>query len=176
MPLLFSLGIKGALATVQAQLQEGEYLFAFLDDVYALCPPERVCEIYAALEAALGSEAGIRLHEGKTKVWNKAGVPPVERGGVPDGVGNCVGEGQAAEARRSAEGPGVGDESAEERAKRVVRDAWSPTGVKVLGSPIGSAEFIVQLCNERTDEERVLLDAIPHVPDLQCAWHGAHSN
>ena len=53
MPLLFSLGIKGALATVQSQLQEGEHLFAFLDDVYSLCPPARVCVIYAALEQAL---------------------------------------------------------------------------------------------------------------------------
>ena len=39
MPALFSLGQRGALEAVQANLEEGETLFAFLDDVYAVSPP-----------------------------------------------------------------------------------------------------------------------------------------
>ena len=37
MPLLFCLAVHDALAGVKEQLQEGEVIFAFLDDVYALC-------------------------------------------------------------------------------------------------------------------------------------------
>ena len=46
MPLLFSLAVHNALAEVQAELQPGEFLFAFLDDVYVLSLPERTRKIY----------------------------------------------------------------------------------------------------------------------------------
>ena len=36
MPALFSLGQKAALQAVQQQLQPGEALYAFLDDVYTI--------------------------------------------------------------------------------------------------------------------------------------------
>ena len=35
------LAVHDALAEVKEQLQDGEVIFAFLDDVYALCAPER---------------------------------------------------------------------------------------------------------------------------------------
>ena len=73
MPLLFSIGIQGALEEVATMLFPGEQLCAFLDDVYVLCPPERVKPIFDAL---LFRVAGIHLHLGKTKVWNKGGVEP----------------------------------------------------------------------------------------------------
>ena len=38
MPLLFSLGQHRALQAVAAQLQDGEKLFAFLDDICVVCP------------------------------------------------------------------------------------------------------------------------------------------
>ena len=38
MPLLFSFGQHRALQAVAAQLQDGEKLFAFLDDIYVVCP------------------------------------------------------------------------------------------------------------------------------------------
>ena len=76
MRLLFALGIHEALSQVSAQLQPGEDLCAFLDDVYALCSPERVRPIYNLLAEAFRRHAGIELHAGKTKVWNKAGIEP----------------------------------------------------------------------------------------------------
>ena len=76
MPLLFALGIHDALAEVASNLQEGEDICAFLDDVYALCSPERVRPIYDSLHESLRRHAGIQLHEGKTKVWNRSGVEP----------------------------------------------------------------------------------------------------
>ena len=84
MPLLFSLGIHDAIQHVASQLRPDEQVFAYLDDVYAICAPERVVEVYDLLRAALGELAGIHLHTGKTRVWNKSGQPPenVDRLGV----------------------------------------------------------------------------------------------
>ena len=76
MPLLFSSGLHDALASLQARLQEGEYLFAFLDDVYAVVAPDRVRPVYDMLAEAVLEVAGIHLNEGKTRVWNRAGVAP----------------------------------------------------------------------------------------------------
>ena len=42
MPLLFSLGQHSAL-----DAEEGERLFAFLDDLYVLCDPGRVAEVHS---------------------------------------------------------------------------------------------------------------------------------
>ena len=133
MPLLFSLAIHNALEEVRGQMQEGELLFAFLDDIYIVSSPVRTRAIYDLLQDHLHRMAGIQLHEGKTRVWNRAGVCPPN---VAD----------------------LGDE------------VWSPRGVKILGTPVGSPEFIHALTMERLEEERQLWKAIDWVPDLQCAW------
>ena len=133
MPLLFSLAIHNALEEVRGQMQEEELLFAFLDDIYIVSSPVRTRAIYDLLQDHLHRMAGIQLHEGKTRVWNRAGVCPPN---VAD----------------------LGDE------------VWSPRGVKILGTPVGSPEFIHPLTMERLEEERQLWKAIDWVPDLQCAW------
>ena len=43
-------------------------------------------------------------------------------------------------------------------------------GLKILEAPVGSRRFVHEKVMERVDEERRLWEAIPHVPDLQCAW------
>ena len=78
MPYLFSIGIQGALEEVAATLQPGEQLCAFLDDIYALCQPDRVKAIYDTLAECLFRVAGTRLHQGKTRVWNRGGVQPAD--------------------------------------------------------------------------------------------------
>ena len=61
MPALFSLGQRAALHTVQAELQDGENLFAFIDDIYVLVPPNRVRPVYDLLSHHLFTSAQIRL-------------------------------------------------------------------------------------------------------------------
>ena len=78
MALLFSLAIHNALKDVQGHLESGELLFAFLDDVYVVCLPHRVRSIFNLLGDRLSTMTGIRLHEGETRVWNKAGECPEE--------------------------------------------------------------------------------------------------
>ena len=76
MPLLFSLAIHNALAEVRLHLQEGELLFAFLDDVYVVSKPDRTRVLYDLLADRLHAMAGIQLHEGKTRTWNVGGECP----------------------------------------------------------------------------------------------------
>ena len=53
---------------------------------------------------------------------------------------------------------------------RVGRRSVNPTGIKILGTPVGSEEFHLVCTRERLAEEAVLWRAIPWVQDLQCAW------
>ena len=43
-------------------------------------------DVYALLQAALRDMSGIHLHEGKTRVWNKAGLEPAGIDALGDGV------------------------------------------------------------------------------------------
>ena len=79
MPYLFSWGIHDALAEVARKLQADEDIFAFLDDVYVVSEPARTQTSYEDLAHELLTKAGIQLHLGKTRVWNRNGV-------IPDGV------------------------------------------------------------------------------------------
>ena len=48
-------------------------------------------------------------------------------------------------------------------------EVWSPRGLKILGTPLGSDAFVQEMCEERLQSEQELWDAIPSVPYLQCA-------
>ena len=76
MPLLFSLAIHNALAAVKEELEAGEMLFAFLDDIYVFSRSDRTRPIYNLLAEKLHLQAGIQLHASKTRTWNKSGTRP----------------------------------------------------------------------------------------------------
>ena len=67
MPAFYALAQHDALCDLTGQLRDGEAVFAFLDDVYIVALPEN---------NALWDRARIRLHEGKTRIWNAAGEEP----------------------------------------------------------------------------------------------------
>ena len=71
MPLLFALGQHRALVAIQSELQDGEFLFAYLDDIFAVVPPDRVGAVYASMQQHLWAHCRIRVHTGKTQVWNR---------------------------------------------------------------------------------------------------------
>ena len=121
-------GFKAALEEVRTTLQPGEQLFVFWDDVHALCDPQRVKAIHDTLAECVWRVAGIQLHRGKTKVWNKGRVPP----------------------------PHV---------DQLGPEASQPEGIKVLGTPIGSAAFTREWMMTRIADEQRLWHAITRVPD-----------
>ena len=147
--LLFCLGQHPALTAVRAELEEGEKLFAYLDDLYIVCAPGRVGEVHDLLKKHLWGHSKISIHAGKTKVWNRSGTfPPA-----------CVGLQRAA--RLACPGAVVWR-----------GDARLPThqqGFKVLGVPLGHPDFVEKFLEGKIAERRVLLDRIPEVPVLLCS-------
>ena len=152
MPLLFCLGQHSALEAVQDEMREGEFLFAYLDDIYIVTRPERVGAVYASLREHLQSFARIRIHGGKTQVWNRGGVrPPV-----------C----DVLERIAQAENPDA-------RVWRGSQDSDlvpGQQGITVLGTPLGTAAFVESQLEMKVAQQRTLLERIPAVPDLQSAW------
>ena len=149
MPLLFSLGQHNALHAVQERLLPNERIFAFLDDVYVVCLPDRVAAIHMLLENALWVHA-IRVHAGKTKIFNRAGERP-EACDHLERIARTVSE-EARVWRGAADIPEV------ER------------GIKVLGTPLGHPVFVQHQLARVRAHQQVLLDRIPAIPDVQSAW------
>ena len=142
MPLLFSLGQHEALEDVHRQLRAGEYIFAFLDDIYLVTPLRRAGPVYAALEEDLRVHARIRIHTGKTKVWNRADVRP----DVCDVLERIA----LATDPTAWQGPTL------------------PThkqGIKVLGTPLGHPDFVRDQLRQVTDEHQTCC-CIAHQPEL----------
>ena len=157
MPLLLSLGQHDALRAVQSSLHLEERLFAFLDDMYVVCKPQRVGVAHTILENALWGHARISVHSGKTKIWNRGGVRPEA----------C--------------------DFSEHRARLVLETArvWrggfetdpSERGIKILGSPLGHPAYVTRQSELVRTHQQILLERIPMIPDVQSAWalllHGA---
>ena len=114
-----------------------------------MTPPDRAGPVYAALEEALRVHACIRIHTGKTKVWNRADVRP----DVCDVLERIA---QATDPTAS-----------------VWKGSTLPThkqGIKVLGTPLGHPDFVRDQLRQVTDEHQTLLRRIPAVRDVQCSW------
>ena len=122
MPLLFSLAMHPSLVRTGDLLREGEKLFAFLDDLYLICKPERVLEVFRLIENALWIHSRISVHCGKTQLWNRSGTTP--RG--------CEALTRATRALNPDAVVWRGDH----------RLPVVQQGVVVLGSPVGHDEFI----------------------------------
>ena len=149
MPLLFAVGQHNALEAVSAQLWPEERLIAFLDDIYLVTSTVRVGAVYAIAEEQLRLRAQIRIHGGRTKVWNRSGQrPPI-----------C----DVLERIARIQNPQA----------VVWRGSNIPTelqGIKVLGTPLGHADFVSRHLRTVTEEQRCLLDRIPMLHDVQSAW------
>ena len=76
MPALFSLAQHPAPHEVQQHLRAGEAVFAFLDDVYIVCEPDRVSTLLELVRGALFRHAHTEVNMGKTRVWNAADMEP----------------------------------------------------------------------------------------------------
>ena len=76
MPLLFALGQHAALCAIDNSLGADDRLMAFLDDVYVVTFPESLRDGYGSVQQELWTHSRIRIHEGKTQVWNSGGERP----------------------------------------------------------------------------------------------------
>ncbi len=160
MPALFALGQHPALVSAQAKLEvlnceEGgigenyfrPLLFAFLDDLYVVANPEIARKAFDIVTGEVEAIAGIRTNLGKLQLYSKAGGP------CPPGF-------EELQAQRAIDAP-IWTCDASEISKR---------GIVVLGSPLGSEQFIKAHAEKRMQVEQELLDWIPRLPTLQVAW------
>ena len=150
MPMLFALGQHGALEATQAWLGVGEYVFAYLDDIYTATGPARVDGAHVAVEEELWSHARIHLHHGKTQVWNRGGTEP-------SGMEVLT---QAARAVKPGAVVWRGD------------PLLPPVqqGLKVLGVPIAHEAFVEHFLENKSTEQQILFQRIPWVNDPQAAY------
>ena len=78
MPALFALGLHPALQQADELLEEGEWLGAFLDDVYLVTTRERAKAAFDTVAAQVKAHAGVDVNFGKCAAWSAAGgeAPP----------------------------------------------------------------------------------------------------
>ena len=119
MPVLFSLGLHVALCAVNRRLFPSERFLAFLDDICALCKPERVSEVYVALQEELWAHSRIQIHP---QLWNRSGSLSSRWQALTAGA--RISDPEAVVWR--------GDPSL----------TLAEQGVKVLGTPLGHTEFL----------------------------------
>ena len=101
-PALFAVGQDDAFVAAAQELQAGEFLAAFLDDIYVVTTPSRACGRLDTVTSIIEREAGVAANLGKTRVYNARGgpappgisdlgvwhgdKPPAEQGSVALGV------------------------------------------------------------------------------------------
>ena len=109
MPLLFSLFQQTPCLEEANRLTPGEHLLAFLDDTFLVSPPHKV----------VMEECGIKIHVGKTQLWNRAGARPI----VCDRL----------------------EPFKQSTARVCVAGSLLPTDqIKVLGTPLGHPDFVAR--------------------------------
>ena len=126
-----------------------QHLMAFLDDIFFVTMPREVGEVYAVVQEKLWTHSCIRVHVGKTKVWNRAGIRPLA----------C----DMLERIARVQHPSA----------TVWRGSDIPTadqGIKVLGTPLGHPDFVARHLQRVEQEQQILLDRIPSMSDVQSAW------
>ena len=145
MPMLYALGQHPALVDLEQSLQADEKIYAFLDDIYITCQPHRVRVLFDLLCACFWNHSRIRVHHGKTRIWNRGGTAPANCSDLVDSQGR--------QAWR-------GDPSLPSHEQ----------GIKILGTPLGHRDFVAAQMQSLHREHEQLLQRIPEVPYLQSAW------
>jgi len=143
MPALFSIALHPALLRMQARMPANVSIIAYLDDIYIICDPEDAEDCLRIAGECLRDICHIDINAGKLAAWSKRVAE------CPAGL-----EGNDA----NGEPIWKGDLSAERQ------------GVKVLGAPVGSPEYVQRFCDNVVEEKAKLLDLLPKLPSLQSAW------
>ena len=125
MPMLFALGQHSSLVPVSDRLHHGERLCAFLDDLYVASNPERTVGCHQILGEELWHHAKIRLHHGKTAVWNRGGEVPPDIGAL-ERAARIITDPSARVWRGG------------------IHSVPEERGITILGVPVGTPEFVLR--------------------------------
>jgi len=140
MPALFCLALKPALLEMNAHLPGGCFAVAYFDDIYVITDPEHARPAYDIMKEVLHRTCHIDVNIGKLAAWSK---------------------------RKQAAPPGIA-ELGPEVWKYELPDAQC--GLKIVGTPFGSAAFIEDFTTVLIEKETKLVTLLPLFSSLQCAW------
>ena len=132
--------------SVAHRLHPTERLFAFLDDLYVVCRPDRVVDVHHILAVDLWSHAKIQIQHGKTQVWNRGGVEPTEIETLQ----------AAAQVSDTDALVWRGDPTLPEVEQ----------GMKILGTPLGHPSYVQSFLRAKTEDHTLLLERITGGPRL----------
>ena len=123
MPALFSLALHPALQHIKASLPQGSHVLAYLDDIYIVCDRDDVAESLRMAQHVLSDVCHIDINSGKLAAWSK------DASQAPVGL--------------------------QEFGDNIWRsDAPADLcGIKVLGTPLGTQEYISTMCQKLADEK-----------------------
>ena len=126
-------------------LRDDERMVAF-SMTCVVCSPDRVSAIHGILQNALFHHSPIRVHHGKTQVWNKEGLAP------------CGMDVMQAVARiKDPEAIVCGE---------VVSLPTVDQGVRLLGTPLGHPDFVRAQSASLSTVHDQLLQQVPTILDL----------
>ena len=143
MPLLFTLGQHRALVAVNAGLQEGERLMAFLDEVHVSTPPVRTGDAHAAA----GKHMPPRQASVCTTGRPRSGIPKVRNHVLMFWKDARQLQPEAVVWRGNPELP------------------VSKQGLRVV--PVGHPSYILAQLEQNADEHKEFLRRIPVIQDVQ---------
>ena len=118
------------------------------DDVYVVCAPPPVNAIYGILQHELFTHSSIRVHHGKTQVWNRGSVAPM-------GI-------EVLQAVARVHDP----DAIVWRGDSTLRGV--DQGVRILGTPLGHPDFVRSQLSAQSHDQ--LLEKVLTIQDIQCAW------
>ena len=121
-------------------LLPSERVFSFLDDLYLVTTKARAGVAFQELAGQVERHAGVKTNLGKLRAWCRGG------GAAPPDLATFGAEVWTA------------DKPKEEN------------GLIILGTPLGTREFVEAHAAERMRKELFLLAQVCKMQDLQCAW------
>ena len=71
MPGLFCLALRRSLQEIQDTLPPGEFVFAYLDDIYIVCRPENTHARFLVVQEVLQWVCHINIHLGNLAAWSR---------------------------------------------------------------------------------------------------------
>ena len=145
MPALFCLGLHDSLLRAQTRLGHEDVILAYLDDIYIVTSPHRARLAYDVVVNEIENGTGIRPNLGKTECWaaNVSEAPT----GIPE-----------LDAPYPSPPVWKGNLPLAER------------GLMILGSPIGTEDFVKKVLAEKLAEESEFLERIVEISDVQLSW------
>ena len=135
MPFLYALAQHDALDAGASQLQPGEMVLSFLDDLYVVTTRSRAHEAFRTVAASVEHHAGVKSHLGKLRFWCRGG------GEAPEEIAQL-----GAEIWTADKPPAL-------------------NGIKVLGTPLGTKEFTEAHAQDRIEKARSFLTQIEKMRD-----------